>query len=81
MGVDPFVGTEALAAGVVNRYQLATRYDAVYRNVYVPRRSTADTRAEGEGGLVVVGATGDGGGLSAAALHGSLWIDRVCLRS
>ena len=37
MGVDPFVGTEALAAGLVNRYQLATRHDAVYRNVYVPR--------------------------------------------
>src|SRR5205823_13296818 len=35
--VLPFIGSEALAAGVVNRYQLATRYRAVYRNVYVPR--------------------------------------------
>jgi hypothetical protein len=33
----PFIGSEALAAGVVSRYQLATQYDAVYRNVYVPR--------------------------------------------
>jgi hypothetical protein len=33
----PFLGTEALAAGVVNRYQLATAYDAVVRNVFVPK--------------------------------------------
>lgn len=33
----PFLGTEALAAGKLNRYQLRTRYEAVFRNVYVPR--------------------------------------------
>jgi hypothetical protein len=31
------VGTEALAEGVVTRHQLRTRYDAVHRNVYVPK--------------------------------------------
>ena len=34
----PFVGTEALASGVVNRYQLATQYEALFRNIYVPKR-------------------------------------------
>jgi hypothetical protein len=29
----PFLGTEALTHGVVNRYQLRTRYDAVFRDV------------------------------------------------
>jgi len=37
MAMVPFVGTEARRAGVVNRYQLATRYDAVFRDVYKPR--------------------------------------------
>jgi hypothetical protein len=43
----PFLGTEALATGRVNRYQLRTRYDTVYRNVYVPRgtRLTAVDKA------------------------------------
>jgi hypothetical protein len=37
-GADwPFVGSEALEAGVLNRYQLGVRYDAVFRNVYIPR--------------------------------------------
>jgi hypothetical protein len=29
----PFLGTEALAAGLVSRHQLATRYEALFRNV------------------------------------------------
>ena len=32
----PFIGSEALSAGLVSRHQLATRYEAVFRNVYIP---------------------------------------------
>lgn len=32
----PFLGSEARAAGIVNRYQLRTRYQQVYRDVYAP---------------------------------------------
>ncbi|WP_454786426.1 hypothetical protein [Mycobacterium antarcticum] len=37
MNVDgvPFLGTEALAAGAVNKHQLRTRYRFVFPGVYV----------------------------------------------
>ena len=71
----PFVGSEALAAGVVSRYQLATRYDAVYRNVYIPKGQllTASDRAVAAWLWSERRATA--AGLSAAALHGTLWLD------
>lgn len=49
----PFVGTEAVAAGAVTRHELATRYAAIYRNVYIPRGHQA-TCSEGACCLVVV---------------------------
>lgn len=72
--MEPFLGTEALAAGVVNRYQLATHFDQVFRNVYVPKghELTPVEKARAaylyaEGRAVVAGA-------SASALHGDKWI-------
>ena len=65
--------------GLVNRYQLATRYDAVYRNVYIPRGQVL-TPAEGACRVAVVGPEATVVGVSAAALHGSLWIDRRSAR-
>ena len=69
------MGSEALAAGIVSRHQLATRYQAVYRNVYVPRGQllTPTRRAQAawlwsERRATVVA-------VSAAAVHGSKWID------
>lgn len=41
----PFLGNEGLACGVLNRYQLCTGYDAVFRNVYVPRFLCANPRS------------------------------------
>jgi very-short-patch-repair endonuclease len=71
----PFVGTEALAAGTVNRYQLATRYSSLHRNVYLPadREPTAIDRAVAA--WLWSGRQATAAGLSAAALHGSKWID------
>ena len=70
----PFLGSEALAAGLLTRHQLRTRFVAVHQDVYVP----ADTdltpvlkaracwlRSRRRGVLV---------GFSAAAIHGSKWI-------
>ena len=71
----PFLGTEALRRGAVSERALRTRYERIYRDVYMPDGSelTAETRAmaawlwsEREATL---------GGLSAAALHGSGYID------
>ena len=73
--MDPFIGTEALAAGVVNRYQLATRYQAVHRNVYV--RSGAQLNAAQKARAAWLWSDGRATvvGVSAAAVHGSRWID------
>lgn len=33
---DPFLGSEALAAGVLTPYELRSRYVALHKDVYVP---------------------------------------------
>jgi uncharacterized protein DUF559 len=71
----PFRGTEALAADLVTPHQLRTRFQLVHRNVYVPRalKLTAVTRAVAA--WLWSGRTATAAGLSAAALHRTLWID------
>ena len=71
----PFIGSEALAAGVVNRYQLATEYEAVYRNVYVPRGQLLSAADRAVAAWLWSGKRATAAGLSAAALHGTLWLD------
>lgn len=69
-----FVGSEALAAGWVNRYQLANTYQRVFPDVYAPRteltledRTAAAWLWSGRQAIVT--------GRAAAALHGARWID------
>jgi hypothetical protein len=71
----PIVGSEAVADGVVTVYQLRTKYTAVYRNVFVPsgQEMTAVTKAVAA--WLWSGRKATVAGLSAAALHGSKWID------
>jgi very-short-patch-repair endonuclease len=71
----PFLGTEALAAGAVNRYQLSTRHDALYRNVYVPGGQAVTAADRAVGAWLWSGRRATVAGLSAAALHGAKWID------
>jgi very-short-patch-repair endonuclease len=75
-GIDgPFIGSEALAAGLVSRRGLRNGYEAIYRNVYLPKgyEVTATTRAKAAWLWARRDATV--AGLSAAALHGTKWID------
>jgi hypothetical protein len=71
----PFLGSEARQAGVTNRYRLRTRYDQVYRDVYVPRGVALTPLDKAVAAWLWSGRRGVAAGLSAAALHGSLWID------
>ena len=71
----PFLGSEALAAGLLNRYQLATRYDAVYRNVYVPRGRVLTPAQKAHAAWLWAQRGATMVSVSAAALHGSKWID------
>jgi hypothetical protein len=73
--VWPFLGTEALARGEVNRYQLSTQYDAVFRNVYVPRGQPLTAVDKAVAAWLWSGRRSTAAGLSAAALLGSKWID------
>ena len=71
----PFLGQEAIARGYLSAWELRTYYRSVYRNVYVSKSAilTAADRARaawlwcgGEATLI---------GRSAAAIHGTKWID------
>lgn len=72
--MEPFIGSEALAAGTLTRHQLRTRFSAVHHDVYVPlgteltpvvRAKACWLRSRRRGVLV---------GFSASALHGAKWI-------
>ncbi|MEV0671033.1 hypothetical protein [Mycobacterium sp. NPDC050441] len=73
--VEPFIGSEAVAAGRLTRHDLRARFVAVHKDIYVPRgtRPTAVLRAKAcwlrsrRRGVLA--------GYSAAALHGARWID------
>ncbi|MGV0834301.1 hypothetical protein [Mycolicibacterium thermoresistibile] len=76
MTVDwPFLGSEALAAGTLNRYQLSTRYRMIHHDVYIPRGATLTAVDRAVGAWLWSRRHATVAGLSAAALHGSLWID------
>ena len=72
---DPFIGSEALAAGRLTRHQLRTRFVAVHQDVYVQRgtRPTAVMRAKAA--WLRSRRHGVLAGYSAAALHGARYID------
>ncbi|MHC9297416.1 endonuclease domain-containing protein [Mycobacterium sp. LTG2003] len=71
----PILGTEALGAGSLTRRTLASRHDAIYRNVYLRKGTemTAATRAVAA--WLWSGRRATLAGLSAAALYGTRWID------
>jgi very-short-patch-repair endonuclease len=71
----PLLGTEALKNGLASERGLRRKYDRIYRDVYIARGAeiTAESRAVAAWLWSARQATL--GGLSAAALHGSKWID------
>lgn len=71
----PFRGTEALAAGLVTPHELRTRFDSVYRNVYVPRGQPLTPVTRAVAAWLWSGRAATVAGLSAAALHRTAWID------
>lgn len=71
----PFVGTEALAAGAIGRRALYRNFEALYRNVFVPRDIQLTAAKRAEAAWLWSNRQATLGGLSAAAVHGSKWID------
>jgi very-short-patch-repair endonuclease len=71
----PFVGTEALARGDVSLRTLKSRYDRVYRNVYLPKGCEMTAAKRAAAAWLWSGRQSTLAGLSAAAVHGAKWID------
>lgn len=72
---EPFIGSEALAAGRLTRHELRTKFRAIHQDIYIPtgadlspvlRAKACWLRSRRRGVLV---------GLSASAVHGAKWID------
>jgi hypothetical protein len=71
----PFLGTEALADGRVTRRGLKRGYRPEYRNVYMPKNQLLTPTTRAKAAWLWAGRQATLGGLSAAAMHGSQWID------
>nr|WP_231985378.1 hypothetical protein [Mycobacterium sp. E796] len=70
----PFIGSEALASGALNRHQLRTRYSAVFPNVYLPNGTEPSLEQRIAAAWLWSKRSATIVGAAAAALHGSKWI-------
>jgi hypothetical protein len=73
--VEPFIGSEALAAGHVRKHHLRANYRAVYPNVYVSADAVLTLRQRAMAAWLWSRRRGVVAGLTAAALHGAKWVD------
>ena len=74
-GAAPFLGTEALALGTVTRRTLRSRYDRIYRDVYLAKGATLTAQTRAVAAWLWSGRQATVAGFSAAALYGTQWID------
>ncbi|OBF05096.1 endonuclease domain-containing protein [Mycobacterium sp. 852002-10029_SCH5224772] len=72
---EPFIGSEAVAAGALTKTQLATRYRRLFPDVYVERDVGIGAASRAKAGWLWSGRRGVLAGFSAAVLHGSGWVD------
>jgi hypothetical protein len=72
---EPFLGTEALARGLLSRHQLRTQYRAVLPNVYLPKQTQPSLEQRIAAAWLWSDQRGTIAGTAAAALHGTKWID------
>ncbi len=72
----PFLGTEALSAGLVTRRTLISRHRRIFRNVYIDADAMLTPVTLAEAAWLFAGREAVLAGISAAALHGDKWLDR-----
>jgi hypothetical protein len=75
MGAPPFIGSEAVGAGVLTPYELRSRFTAVHRDVYVARGSELTAVVRAQSAWLWTKRRGVVAGHSASALHGARWVD------
>jgi Protein of unknown function (DUF559) len=74
---EPFIGSEAIAAGKWSKAQLATRCRRVFPDVYVLRGVDVDAKSRAKAGWLWTRRRGVIAGFAAAAMHDSRWADDV----
>lgn len=72
---DPFLGSEALAAGALTPYELRSRYVALHKDVYLPKDAAMTAVVRAKACWLRSRRRGILAGFSASAMHGSKWID------
>ena len=75
INVDPFVSTEAIAAGEFTRRTIGRRNRQLYRNVYLPTGAELTPTTRAIAAWLWSERRATVAGLSASALHGAQWID------
>lgn len=73
---EPFLGTEAIAAGLVTKRTLHSRYRKYHRNVYVPLDYELTALTRGKAAWLFSQRMATLAGVSAAALHGTKWLNQ-----
>ncbi|OSC36205.1 endonuclease domain-containing protein [Mycobacterium decipiens] len=72
---QPFIGSEALAAGKVSRHELRKYYRAIMPNVYLEKRVEPSLRQRIVAAWLWSHRQAVVAGAAAAALHGTRWVD------
>ena len=72
---SPFIGAEAINAGLVRKHELRSRLSAIFPGVYLPRTEPPSFRQRAEAAWLWTHRDGVLSGLTAARLHGAKWID------
>ncbi len=70
-----FIGSEAVAAGVVRKHQLRASYTAVFPDVYAPNAVELTLSDRVRAAWLWSGRRGVVSGVAAAALYGAKWVD------
>jgi very-short-patch-repair endonuclease len=73
--LQPFIGSEALASGSLNRYELRRYYRAIMPNVHLDKRVQPSFRQRIVAAYLWSRREAVVSGLAASALHGAKWID------
>jgi hypothetical protein len=71
----PFVGSEALASGLVKKHQLRAYFRTVFPDVYVPTTAALTMNQRAKAAWLYSHREGVIAGLTASALHGAKWVD------
>ncbi len=71
----PFIGSDAIANGLVRKHELRSRYAPIFPDVYAPRDAVLTLLHRATAAWLWSHREAVIGGLTASALHGAKWVD------